>query len=104
VFFGDEAGLTTGASGDLKSATNTALNLVCNYGMDESIGLASFDYSVDKLPAEVVSAVNKILSQQMKEAIRIISENRHKVESLVEALLAKDHLMSNEIVEAINKK
>jgi ATP-dependent Zn protease len=104
VFFGDEAGLTTGASGDLKSATNTALNLVCNYGMDESIGLASFDYSVDKLPAEVVSAVNKILSQQMKEAIRIVSENRHKIESLVEALLAKDHLMSNEIVEAINKK
>ena len=33
VFFGEEEGLTTGASGDLNTATAIAKNMVCKYGM-----------------------------------------------------------------------
>ena len=55
------------------------------------------------MSAEVRSAVNGILKVQMSEAIRLISENRTKVDSLVEELMTKNHLNGAEIADAITK-
>lgn len=95
VFYGEEDGASTGASGDLASATGTAADMICRYGMNEKFGLAA----IDKRSAsdEVRAAVNAILSEQMQSAIRAISENRKAVDALADELIAKNHLSGGEI-------
>ncbi len=99
VCYGERDGISTGASGDLASATSLAMQMVCTYGMDESVGLAVFD---GEMTADLRKAVNAILDEQMAQAIRIISENRGKLDALVKALEEKNRLSGKEI-EALLK-
>ena len=94
VCYGKAGGISTGASGDLASATATAMRIVCNYGMDDEFGPAVFDGAPTP---EVRAAVNKILREQMEESIRIISENRTKLDALVESLLLKSSMTAADI-------
>lgn len=102
VFFGDEVGLTTGASGDLRTATSIAKNIVCNYGMDDGVGLAVIQENElsDGLTAQQVrDAVNDILKNELKKAKIILKDNQTAIEKIVEELLLKNHLSANEIDE-----
>ena len=94
VCYGETDGISTGSSGDLASATSTAMRIVCSYGMDEDFGLAVFDGTPTPL---VRAAVNKILSEQMSESIRLISENKAKLDALVSELLSKNSLTADAI-------
>ncbi len=100
VYYGEKDGISTGASGDLASATNVARHMLCTYGMDEDFGLAVINGVTDEngiLAAEVRGAINVILKEQMEETVRLISENREKVDALVEVLMTKNHLNGAEI-------
>jgi len=100
VFFGDKEGLTTGASGDLKTATAIAKSMVCNYGMDENIGLAvvqEHELSDGILAQQVRGAVNSILKNELNFAQNILKDNQTAIKKIVEELLLKNHLSSNEI-------
>ncbi len=102
VYYGENDGISTGAGGDLASATNTARNIICTYGMDDSFGLAvlgSHTAMGSELTSEIADAVNKILSEQLKQSIALISENRSKIDALVEVLLVRNHLTGAEIEE-----
>lgn len=106
VYYGEKDGISTGASGDLVSATYTAQNIVCAYGMDEDFGLAVVHGNVASngtMSVEVRASVNRILKEQMSEAIRLISENRNKIDALVAELMQKNHLMGSEINEILSK-
>lgn len=103
VYYGERDGISTGAGGDLMSATKNAQRIVCCYGMDEEFGLAVVDPS-EKMSAEVRQRVNAILGEQMKEALRLISENKDKIDALVDALMTKNHLMGNEIADLLGDK
>ena len=104
VYYGEKDGISTGASGDLYSATATAQRIVCSYGMDEGFGLAVASRNADgDIAALIRSCVNSILDEQMKLAIKIISENKGKIDSLVEELINKNHLNGIEIEQAIKK-
>jgi ATP-dependent Zn protease len=100
VYYGENDGISTGASGDLASATSLAQRLICNYGMDDNFGLAVVFDAVaanGTMSVEIRDRVNFILKEQMSEAIRIISENKDKVDALVNELLIKNHLSGAEI-------
>lgn len=97
VYYGENDGISSGASGDLDSATYTAKRIVCTYGMDESVGLASTDIDDASMSAEARAAVGCILREQMEETIRIVSENRNKIDALVGELMVKNHLSGAEI-------
>ena len=97
VYYGEEDGISTGASGDLSSATSTARRMVCAFGMDETLGLAVIDRDESAMADKVRAAVNRILDAEMREAIRLISENRPAIDALVEVLLRKNHLSGQEI-------
>lgn len=100
VFFGEEEGMTTGASGDLRTATDIAKAIVCNYGMDENIGLAVIhekELSTGIMAQQVRDAVNSILKNELDAAKEILSNNRVAVEKIVEELLNKNYMTSNEI-------
>ncbi|MBQ8696560.1 MAG: AAA family ATPase [Clostridia bacterium] len=97
VYYGERDGVSTGASGDLRSATAVARNMICYYGMDGEFGLAAIGNMDAAMSEKVMAAVNRILSVQMAEAIRQLSENKDKVDALVAALMENDHLNGDEI-------
>lgn len=103
-------GLTCGASSDLKYATNIAADMVCKFGMyEEEIGLAVIGeiklkngespYQSDE---KAKALINQILSEQLKEAIRIIELNKDAMERLVKAVMesGKKYLTEEEIRQA----
>lgn len=106
VCYGTEAGITTGASGDLRQATALARQIVCSFGMDDTFGLAAItdqELANATLALEVRSAVNRILRQEMDEAMRIIREYRDKLDALADELLRKNHLNEKEIQAILEK-
>ncbi len=102
VYYGEKDGISTGASGDLESATNIARDIICTYGMDDKFGLSvinQHDAWGGVLSAEVHAEVNKILSEEMQNAIELISDNRYLIDKMVEKLLSMNHLTGSEIKE-----
>ncbi len=107
VYYGERDGISTGASGDLASATKLAQQLVCTYGMDEEFGIAVLPASVTvggAIAPEVRAAVNRILGEQMAEAVKAVSENKDKIDALVEELMLKNHLNGAEIERVLGGK
>lgn len=112
-------GLTYGPAGDLKMATEIAADMVCKLGMyEEENGLAviggielkngEIEFKCDEKAKELI---NRILSEQLKEAISIIELNKDAMERLVKAVMDNDnkkkYLTKKEILEAageLNRK
>ncbi len=102
VYYGKDDGLTTGASGDLRSATYYAKNIICTYGMSEEFGLSTlYGDENTAVYTELRLEVNKILNEQLQAAIKIIEDNKEKVDKLVKTLLEKNNLKENEIKEIL---
>lgn len=99
VYYGKEDGISTGASGDLKSATDTAVRMLSRYGMDEQFGLAVIDQeqASDSAAHLLQSQVNDLLKKLLTEAVQIILENKAKIDALVENLLKYNSLRANDI-------
>lgn len=102
VYYGEKDGLSTGASGDLVSATRTVQDIVCCFGMDSDYGIAVYEQSTD-MSDEAKAAVNRVLCQQLSETVRIISENKDKIDALVEKLMEKNRMTGAEIEAVIGK-
>lgn len=102
VCYGKQDGISTGASSDLAKATRRAKHLVCYYGMDEDFGLAVVDPGDNTMTRELRDAVNRILQAQMDEAIRLLQENKDKLDALVSVLLAKNSLNRREIEKTLS--
>ena len=99
-YYGNEDGISTGASGDLETATRVAQSMLCYYGMTDEFGLAVVDpdhQNGNSLAPAVHDAVNRILTEQMEQAVTLIRENKKAVDALVEALMQHDHLTGDEI-------
>ncbi|MCU1487928.1 MAG: ATP-dependent Zn protease [Actinomycetia bacterium] len=102
-----EAG--TGPAGDLQAATTAAAQMVGSLGMGDS--LVSFDAAAYPGAANLVAkvlgdesaraAVEDILEHAKAEARRILVANRHVAEALRDALLERDELVGDEILEVI---
>lgn len=106
VYYGHEQGLTTGASADLRNATNVAKAIVCDYGMSEELGLAVIgekEILNSGISAQVREVINGILSQELVNAIELIDTNKAAIDELVKVLLETDKLQSNEIDEIFSR-
>lgn len=102
VCYGECGGVSTGASGDLVSATAIAERIVCSYGMVDECVLAVSDPRTLRsgdVAKEVRKAVNKLLSEQMSQAIEKIRANKDMLDVLSNELMQKSHLSANEISE-----
>ena len=101
VYYGDEDGISTGASGDLQSATRIAEQMICNYGMDDAVGMSFVSTrELDTGYGQVVrERVNTLLRAELANAIAIIRENKAAMDGMVLALLERNHLKEQEIDE-----
>ena len=106
LIFGD---ITTGASQDIKQATQTAQAMVVKYGMSDEVGLINYEvdsgeevflgrdlghsrsYS-DDIAALIDKEVRKIISDCYEEAKRIILENIDVLHKCAKLLLEKERI------------
>ncbi len=111
VVYGDE---TTGAESDIRQATQLARNLVGRFGMSDAIGfLAVLPQDGDGsalMPgvSEVSERTRQLIDDEMRrivgeahdEAVRLLTENRDRLESLAEALSQAETLEGPEAYAA----
>jgi len=100
AYYGEKDGISTGASGDLESATRVARAMICSYGMDEAFGMAVLspeEASKGPLAAKVSERVSEIIREEMDTTIKIITENKPRLDRMVEALLEKNKLTREEM-------
>ena len=98
--YGD-GGISTGASSDLRSATEMAMDMVCRYGMDSS--LVYMEAEKGREPKEIQERAAALLNEQYARAERLLTENGAKLKVLAEALLEKENLTGEEMERAIGR-
>jgi ATP-dependent metalloprotease FtsH len=97
VYYGEDEGLSTGASGDLRSATRLARQMICNYGMDKDAGMIYIEG--DDPGKSVNDRMREMLETELAAAVEIIGSNKKAIDAIVEALAEKNHLKEREIDE-----
>ncbi len=109
VFFG-EAG--TGPASDLMAATQLAADMVGSYGMGDSlVSLRAMDRGVfeDNMVSKVVGdararkTLERILTEARRETARLLMEHRYLITALRDALLEKEELFEDEIMEILRE-
>lgn len=105
VFYGRDKALNTGASSDLKQATNLAFHIVCTYGMIEGqlITLSKEEILKSAVAGEYIAKINEILNQEMEKTIALIEEGKDIIQKIVERLLVQNHLTGGELKEIMEK-
>jgi cell division protease FtsH len=106
LFFGETS---SGVSGDLQAATTAACQMVGSLGMGSSLVSVEAMQSpaggnvVVKVLADESSRreVEALLARSRDEVRTMLEENRHIVEGLRDALLERDELVAQEIIEVI---
>jgi ATP-dependent Zn protease len=95
AYYGDEDGISTGAGGDLYTATKLAEQMICNYGMDSGAGMSYVN--PNNADGSIRDKVNEILQRELDSAIEIIKNNKAAIDEIVDVLTVKNHLKENEI-------
>ncbi len=101
VFYGKEKSLNTGASSDLKNATDIAFRMICAFGMedDELITLSKDEVFQSALVGEYTAKVNEILKTEMKNATEIIENAKDKIQRIADVLVKENRLTGKQFEE-----
>jgi cell division protease FtsH len=106
---------TTGAENDIEQATNLARNMVTRWGMSDAVGmvqlaprqntfLGTSGYGGERPFSEemarlVDTEVHRIINECHEQAKRLIAAHRKQLDALVQALLARETLNEDQILE-----
>lgn len=104
--------ITTGASNDIKRATQEARKMVTRYGMSDNIGVINYDDDDDEvfigrdlahakshgeyITGEIDKEVKRIIEECHENAKKIILDNRDVLEKCAELLLEKEKITKEE--------
>lgn len=101
VFYGREEALNTGASSDLKQATDIAFQIVCTYGMedDQLIVLGKDAVLQSALAGAYTAKVNEILKAEMKKTIAMIETAKDKIQEIAAVLIRENRLTGKQFEE-----
>lgn len=112
--------VTTGASSDLRKATQIARKMITEYGMSSDLGPMTFgekeelvflgkeigeqkNYS-EKTAAAIDDEMQKLIKLGYEKSITILNENREKLEKLTAILLEKETIEREEFEKEFGKK
>jgi cell division protease FtsH len=110
--------MSTGASQDIKEATDLARRMVTNYGMSDLLGPRTFgqkeemvflgreiteqrDYG-DSVANQIDSEVNRIIQEAHETALKVLADNMPKLVQLAQALLEKETLEGPDLDAVFN--
>jgi len=105
--------MTNGAAEDLKQITNLARKMVCQWGMSEKIGPATFNQGEEhpflgrelsqnrdfsEVTARIIDEeIRRIILEQEQRAVDLLTYNRDKLDILATALLQYETLENSDI-------
>ena len=106
IIFGKE-NITSGASNDIQVATGMVQQMVTKLGMSEKFGPVLLDgtqpgdmfqskYYSEQTGKEIDDEIRSIINERYQTAIRILTENRNKLEEVTRILLEKETIMGDE--------
>ena len=113
VVFGN---ISTGALSDLERVTKQAQAMVTIYGLSENIGNISYydssgqqEYSFGKPYSEETAKkidieISNIIENQYKRAVKILTENRDKLDALANKLLEKEVIFREDLEEVFGQR
>ena len=100
--------ITTGASSDIKTATHIARNMVIRYGMSDNIGAICYNDEGDEVfigrdlahargyseatASKIDDEVKYIIDTCYEKAVKLINENRDKLDACAQLLLEKEKI------------
>ncbi|MDH5559496.1 MAG: ATP-dependent zinc metalloprotease FtsH [Deltaproteobacteria bacterium] len=112
--------ITTGVEGDLKSATDIAYKMVCQWGMSSQLGAMTIPQgdsgnylAMDYMPEETVSEdIQKIVDQDVQsiiadcnsKAAKILIDHKEELEKLAELLIEKETVNLEELNEILGRE
>ena len=108
--------ITTGASNDIEQATKLARAMITRYGMSKDFGMvaletvtnqylggdASLACSADT-QTEIDRQVVALVKQQHEKALKILADNRVKLDELASFLYEKETITGEQFMEILNK-
>ena len=109
--------VSTGASNDIEKATKLARQMITQYGMSSEFGMVALetvnnqylggDSSLACSPdtqTKIDQQVVSLVEQQHQKAIRILTENKHKLDELAQYLYEKETITGDEFMDILNRK
>lgn len=113
VVFGE---ITTGASNDIEQATKLARSMITRYGMCDEFDMVALETVNNQYlggdtslccSADTQKGIDKkvveLVKQQHEKAIRILTENRKKLDELSQFLYEKETITGEEFISILNK-
>ncbi|MGB3776393.1 MAG: AAA family ATPase, partial [Leeuwenhoekiella sp.] len=108
--------ISTGALSDLEKVTKQARMMVTIYGLNEEVGNLTYydssgqsEYNFSKpyseKTAEIIDKeISKIIEEQYQRAVRILEENKDKLNQLAEVLLDKEVIFKDNLEQIFGKR
>ena len=113
VVFGS---VTTGASNDIEQATKLARAMITRYGMSDEFGMVALETVTNQYlggdaslacsaetQAKIDQQVVALVQKQHDKAIRILMDNREKLDELATYLYEKETITGEEFMRILNK-
>ena len=109
--------ITTGASNDIEQATKLARAMITRYGMSRDFDMVAMEtvqnqylggdtslaYSAET-QAKIDQQVVALVKQQHEKALKLLTDNRAKLDELAAFLYEKETITGEEFMEILNKK
>ncbi|WP_419869125.1 ATP-dependent zinc metalloprotease FtsH [Chryseobacterium sp. CT-SW4] len=108
--------ISTGALSDLERVTKQAQAMVTIYGLNDKLGNISYydssgqsEYSFgkpysDETAKMIDEEISKIIENQYQRALRILTENKDKLDALANKLLEKEVIFREDLEEIFGKR
>ena len=111
------ATLTTGASNDIEQATKLARAMITRYGMSRDFDMVAMETVQNQYlggdtslacsaetQAKIDQQVVALVKQQHEKALKLLTDNRAKLDELAAFLYEKETITGEEFMEILNKK
>ena len=108
--------ITTGASNDIEQATKLARAMITQYGMSEEFGMVALETVNNQylggdaslvcsaeMQAKIDDRVISLVKQQHEKAVKILEDNRQKLDELAKFLYEKETITGEEFMGILNK-
>jgi cell division protease FtsH len=108
--------ISTGALSDLEKVTKQARAMVTIYGLNDEIGnLTYYDSSgqneygfskpySEQTPQTIDKEISKLIEEQYKRAVELLSNNKDKLTELAERLLEKEVIFKDDLEKIFGKR
>ena len=113
VVFGS---VTTGASNDIEQATKLARAMITRYGMSDDFGMVALETVTNQYlggdaslacSAETQTKIDQqvvdLVKRQHEKAMKILTDNREKLDELARFLYEKETITGDEFMEILNR-